>query len=530
MLPARAQPPPLSSSVEVHRMFLCVGERSKLACQPFKGRARQLQNPTGRSSKLCILSWARSPTAEKQTAASLRGEADVGSALEPRSEVLLKAAIRRKAKGISNISQFRRRIQRKPPAYPAQAIASPIKLPVAPPRPLQTLPFPGAHKPLGLIAVSAHILGTACQLSDLPFTPSWMPCAVGMTVGTMFAVLNRFGMRRMWRAPAFPLNVVITGASRGLGKALAREFLRAGDRVVIASRSPASVRGTIVQLRDEVDPEAWLMGIDCNVSSPAGVHRLADAAASALGSVDVWINNAGYSGSYQAFTEAGPEVMQEVVGTNLTGSLLCTRRAMQLMARQKGKRGHIFNMDGAGADGTPSPNHAIYGATKAGIAHLMGSLASEARQQRLPVSLHTLSPGMVLTNLLLEGTSVFHKAVFNVLCEQPETVAAFLVPRIRTTVARQSSSSYIRFLTPQRAVVRFLTSPFNLGRFFDLQGRRKYAGEYERIMGQKRTCTNRRADRFARRSSPLVMAYSTTMAASYLLLMLHALSLAQQGA
>lgn len=61
-------------------------------------------------------------------------------------------------------------------------------------------------------------------------------------------------------------------------------------------------------------------------------------------------------------------------------------------------------------------------------------------------------------------------------------------------------------------------------------GRQKYASEYERIMGQKRTCTNRRADRFARRSSPLVMAYSTTMAASYLLLMLHALSLAQQGA
>lgn len=62
------------------------------------------------------------------------------------------------------------------------------------------------------------------------------------------------------------------------------------------------------------------------------------------------------------------------------------------------------------------------------------------------------------------------QGVFNVLCEQPETVAAFLVPRIRTTVARQSASSYIRFLTPQRAIVRLLTAPFNLGRFFDLQG------------------------------------------------------------
>lgn len=68
--------------------------------------------------------------------------------------------------------------------------------------------------------------------------------------------------------------------------------------------------------------------------------------------------------------------MQEVVGTNLTGSLLCTRRAMQLMARQKGKRGHIFNMDGAGADGASTPNHAIYGATKAGM--LISALRSMA--------------------------------------------------------------------------------------------------------------------------------------------------------
>lgn len=45
-------------------------------------------------------------------------------------------------------------------------------------------------------------------------------------MGGMFALLNRFGMRRFWRAPTGPLNVVITGATRGLGKALAREFLR----------------------------------------------------------------------------------------------------------------------------------------------------------------------------------------------------------------------------------------------------------------------------------------------------------------
>lgn len=55
-------------------------------------------------------------------------------------------------------------------------------------------------------------------------------------------------------------------------------------------------------------------------------------------------------------------------------------------------------------------------------------------------------------------------------------------------------------------------------------GRPQYAGEYERIMGQNKLATKRRANRFARRSRALVLAYSTTMAASYLLLMAHALS------
>lgn len=53
-----------------------------------------------------------------------------------------------------------------------------------------------------------------------------MPAMMGATVGGLFAALNRAGMRKFWRAPNTQLNVVITGASRGVGKALAREFLR----------------------------------------------------------------------------------------------------------------------------------------------------------------------------------------------------------------------------------------------------------------------------------------------------------------
>ena len=67
----------------------------------------------------------------------------------------------------------------------------------------------------------------------------------------------------------------------------------------------------------------------------------------------------------QAFLETSPEQLQNVVQTNLVGSLLCARGAWRVMSRQP-NGGHIFNIDGAGADGGPTPQYAAYGATKAG--------------------------------------------------------------------------------------------------------------------------------------------------------------------
>lgn len=379
----------------------------------------------------------------------------------------------------------------------------------------------GLHKPIGLILASAYLLGAVCQLSGIESSPCWMPATMGATVGGLYAALNRAGMRRFWRAPDTQLNVVITGGGRGIGKAIAREFLRSGDKVFITSRTATGVHKVAADMREEVSPGVIVSGTDCDVSSSASVARLASYAKSKLGRIDVWINNAGYSGSFQAFIDSSPEQLQQVVSTNMVGTLLCTRAAMQVMQKQT-SGGHIFNMDGAGADGMPTPQYAAYGATKAGIAHLMGSLKAEASSKT--VGVHTLSPGMVLTDLLLEGATQENKQIFNILCEQPETVAAYLVPRVRTVVARKSLSTYIKYLTIPRALGKFLTAPTKANKYFNKQGESVYLPERERILGQKSKVTARLADRAARRSHALALAYATSMAASFLMILADSLA------
>ena len=400
-------------------------------------------------------------------------------------------------------------------------------------QPLKSLPFlrhrdpsklEGAHKPLGLIATSAYVLASAVQLSGVAAGPLWLPVLAGGAVGSAFVALNRAGLKHAWRAPEGPLRVVITGGTKGIGKALAREFLRCGDLVLVASRSEtdaAAAARTLLREAGLPQDSSAASGMACDVTDTAAVETLAAAAAAQLGGeVDCWINNAGYSGSFKSLLDQDAAAVGQIVRTNLLGALLCTRAAMALGQTQPGRVLHIFNTEGAGSDGGASPNYAAYGATKAGIAQLCRTLQHECAAAATAgrVAVHNVSPGMVLTDLLLEGATVGNKQVFNVLCEHPETVAAYLVPRVRTVVARGLANQRIRYLTPRRAAARFVTWPLRRGRFFNAAGEAVYPSEAERLSGQHAKRTERLARGAARRSAGLGVAYGASIAAAYLIL------------
>jgi chlorophyll(ide) b reductase len=274
-----------------------------------------------------------------------------------------------------------------------------------------------------------------------------------------------------------PLGVVITGGSKGVGFALASAFLAHGDNVVICSRDrpPGCLREAV----DALDRQAGgsglrVHGICADVSIPGDVERLAAYASRVLGGrVDCWINNAGQAGTRGGLVDLPAEDIVGVVGTNLLGSLLCCREAEKIM-RDAG--GHVFTMDGAGSGGNATASYVAYGSTKRAVPQFVASLSKELAASK--VRFHVLSPGMVLTDLLMAGNAADKSTLrfFNFLAEEPGTVARNLVPRVRALVlANRQRSAYVKYLTLPRALLQiaggFLFG-FRANRYFDEHGDR----------------------------------------------------------
>lgn len=332
-----------------------------------------------------------------------------------------------------------------------------------------------------ILAVGFQLSGGDSQMNTL----IWYSWLGGVIIGTMIGA----NMVLEEHSRAGPRNVVITGSTRGLGKALAREFLLSGDRVVIASRSPESVDTTVEELKENLKEgiemagskgtrkfsHAKVVGIACDVCNPDDVRKLANFAVSELGRIDIWINNAGTNKGFRPLLQFTDEEINQIVSTNLVGSIICTKEAMHIMQSQD-KGGHIFNMDGAGSGGSSTPLTAVYGSTKCGLRQLQSSLLKECKQSK--VGVHTASPGMVLTDLLLSGSTLRNKQMFNIICELPETVARTLVPRMRVV---KGSGRAINYLTPPRILLALVTAWLRQGRWFDDQGRALYAAEADRI-------------------------------------------------
>ncbi|NPD89833.1 MAG: SDR family oxidoreductase [Asgard group archaeon] len=259
------------------------------------------------------------------------------------------------------------------------------------------------------------------------------------------------------------MKVVITGSSKGIGFALAKEFLKFGDSVIISSRSEENINLALTKLKEDIS-EARVFGQLCDVTKSEEIKKLMDFSLEKLGEIDIWVNNAGTSGfEYDHLVNISDEAIENAIRTNVIGTLYGCREAIKIMTKQG--KGNIFNLAGMGSNGMASPNLAAYGTSKSSMPQLLKSLKKETKDTG--IGIHLLYPGMVLTDLLIRNATPEAKKFFNMVVERPETVAAKIVPQMRLI---KGTGKSIKYSGTFKFFMKMMTGSLRKNRFFDKEG------------------------------------------------------------
>lgn len=218
--------------------------------------------------------------------------------------------------------------------------------------------------------------------------------------------------------------VLVTGASRGIGRAVATAFAANGDRVAIHHRSSP---GLAEDLRDRLPGKGHTV-VCADLTDAAAVRTMVDTAADRLGGLDVLVNNAGVFLAHpilETSYERWQELWRQTLETNLVGAANVTWCAVRHMRRG----GRIVNVSSRGAF-RGEPECPAYGASKAGLNALGQSLAVALAP--LGISVTTVAPGFVATDMTNEhlkpprGDEIRAQSPFNRVARAEEVAAAVL--------------------------------------------------------------------------------------------------------
>jgi NAD(P)-dependent dehydrogenase (short-subunit alcohol dehydrogenase family) len=178
---------------------------------------------------------------------------------------------------------------------------------------------------------------------------------------------------------------IVTGGSRGIGKAIAKELVGRGFRVAISGRKSADLESAASELG------AGVLGIQCDVRDPESCERLVTETVRAFGRLDLLVNNAGI-GIYRPVAEMSGEEWRSVIETNLNGVFYCTHAAIPHL-REAGES-WIINI-GSLAGKNAFPGGGAYNASKFGLVGFTEALMQEVRYDGIRVS--SIMPGSVAT-------------------------------------------------------------------------------------------------------------------------------------
>jgi 3-oxoacyl-[acyl-carrier protein] reductase len=191
--------------------------------------------------------------------------------------------------------------------------------------------------------------------------------------------------------------VLVTGASRGIGAAVARAFAAAGDRIAVHYRQNAALAEEVA----EALPGTGHVVVGADLRDPDAVRAMVDAAAEGLGGIDVLVNNAGVFEPHpiaETTYEEWQAGWERTLGVNLVGAANVTWCAVAHMLRG-GRGGRIVNVSSRGAF-RGEPGQPAYGASKAGMVAFGQSLARDLGGRGITVA--TVAPGFTETDMAAE--------------------------------------------------------------------------------------------------------------------------------
>ena len=184
---------------------------------------------------------------------------------------------------------------------------------------------------------------------------------------------------------------LVTGGSRGLGRAMVRGFARAGADVIIASRKLDACEAVAREVQSETGREA--MPHACHVGRWQDIDALVEAAYARFGRIDILVNNAGMSPVYPRPSEVTEELYDKVLDVNLKGPFRLTALVGERMAAGDG--GSIINVSST-ASIRPTPNVIPYAAAKAGLNAMTEAFALAYGPK---VRVNCIMPGPFLTDI-----------------------------------------------------------------------------------------------------------------------------------
>ena len=224
---------------------------------------------------------------------------------------------------------------------------------------------------------------------------------------------------------------IVTGASRGIGKAIAELFAKEGMDVVINSRDESRIRRSALEILKTTG--SFVTPIQADVRNHSDIERLVQITLNQFGKIDILVNNAGIA-VVKPLVETTDHEFDRVFDTNLKGVFYCCKAVLPHMIVQKS--GHIINIS-SGAGKAGFADLSIYCASKFGVIGLTESLAKEVSRHGIKVI--AICPGAVATQMQRDfmNEEEYERSKKHMI--QPHTVAEKVLEAVKGRFASGSS-------------------------------------------------------------------------------------------